>query len=166
MANQPAFGMQIQDVICALSYLENRNEIDKEKIGIIGKGLGGLLALYASAFNSKFKITAIIENLYTYKSLVENDIYNYGLEVVIPGVLKYYDIPNLAGTIAPRPLSILNPTDHNKKVVDKEILYSNYKWTNNVYSKMNSGKNLQILTSFKDEEINQKLIEWINLFRN
>jgi len=166
MTNQPAFGMQIQDVICALSYLENRNEIDKEKIGIIGKGLGGLLALYASAFNSKFKITAIIENLYTYKSLVENDIYNYGLEVVIPDVLKYYDIPNLAGTIAPRPLSILNPTDHNKKVVDKEILYSNYKWTNNVYSKMNSGKNLQILTSFKDEEINRKLIEWINLFRN
>ncbi|GAI11627.1 unnamed protein product, partial [marine sediment metagenome] len=94
MTDQPAFGMQVRDVIGAFLYLLNRNDIDKKRITCMGKGLGGLLTLYAAAVEPQFAGVSTVEQLYTYKSLVENDIYKYALEIIIPGVLKYYDIPN------------------------------------------------------------------------
>ena len=161
MTDQPAFGMQVRDVVGALLYLLNRNDIDKKRITCMGKGLGGLLTLYSAAVEPQFAGVSTVEQLYTYKSLVENGIYKYGLEIIIPGVLKYYDIPNLAGTIAPRPLLIINPIDHNKEIISGDILNKDYEWSYQAYSAVGSRQNIRMLNNFEGAEAREIFTKWL-----
>ena len=127
----------------------------------MGKGLGGLLTLYAAAVEPQFAGVSTVEQLYTYKSLVENDIYKYGLEIIIPGVLKYYDIPNLAGTIAPRPLLIINPIDHNKEIISGNILNKDYEWAYQAYSAVGSPQNIWMLGTVEGGEARKIFTKWL-----
>ncbi len=164
MTNRPAFGMQLSDVAAALLYLEKRDDIVKEKIGCLGKGHGGLLALYAAALEPKFAASSTIEQLYTYKSIVMNDIYKYGLEIIVPGILKYYDLPNLAGVVAPRPLLIINPVNHNKEVISDNVLSKDYIWTHQAYSASGFAENINIIYNADSSEVSKKIAEWLDLW--
>ncbi len=39
---------------------------------------------------------------------------------IVPGMLKRFDLPQVAGLIAPRPLAILDPHDPMKNAVDPQ----------------------------------------------
>jgi len=144
MLGRTVFGMRLLDVIKAIDYLEKRSDVDKSQLSCIGYGMGGLLAIHAAAINER--ITSVISNgaLITYKSLISDPIYNHGVEVFIPHVLKYYDLPDIVALIAPRPLKLLNLVDHKKETVETQVVAKEYNWVTEIYKLLNSAENLSI----------------------
>lgn len=144
MLGRTVFGMQLLDVIKAVDYLEIRSDVDKSQINCVGYGIGGLLAMHAAAIDER--ITSVISNdaLITDKSLIVDPVYNHGVEVFIPHVLKHYDLPDIAALIAPRPLKLVSLVDHKKEAVETEIVAQEYNWTAEVYKLLNSAEKFSI----------------------
>ena len=54
----------------------------------------------------------VVENsLVTWRAIVDQPLHRNAAEVVVPGVLRRYDLPDLVASIAPRPVAIVNPVD-------------------------------------------------------
>lgn len=104
-------GMNTYDNIRAIDYLQSRDDMIKEKIGVIGVCWGGMQAWTLAAVDERIKATVPICATSTYKALLEEYInfeYHTCLGTYIPNLTKYGDIQDILALIAPRPLLIMN----------------------------------------------------------
>jgi dienelactone hydrolase len=87
-----------------LDLLQQRPDVDPNAIGVAGLSYGGTRALFLSALDDRVRATVVSGFLTTYKS--------YALDrtvcgaQVIPGLLRWAELPDVAALIAPRPLLI------------------------------------------------------------
>lgn len=144
MLGRTLFGMRLVDVMRASDYLRSRQEVDGKRVAIAGQGMGGLLAIYAGALDRKVSAVASIGALATYRTLVLNPIQKHHSNLMIPGVLAHYDLLDLAACLAPRPLLILNATDHMKHRLQAKQARAEYQWTSSIYSLYGGDNALEI----------------------
>ena len=95
----------VWDIQRCVDYLKTREEIDGSRIGIMGLSLGGTVALFAAAIDDRIRASDI--------SGFVNPLYRYGIRdanfcgsQIVPQLYRYFDIPDIAGLIAPRPLML------------------------------------------------------------
>ena len=67
--------------------------------------------LYAAVVDRRIRKVVLENMLSSYDSVVENKIHRQVFESVVPGALKFYDLPDLVATLAPREVSIVSGTD-------------------------------------------------------
>jgi cephalosporin-C deacetylase-like acetyl esterase len=102
-------GMQVSDVLRGFDYLASRPDVDAAQIRIHGKGNGGVAALYAAALEPRIR-QAVVENApLSYMDFVRAMIHENTVDLIVPGVLRQFDLPDVARAIAPRALEIVNP---------------------------------------------------------
>jgi hypothetical protein len=70
-----------------------------------------------------------------------------GADVVLRGVLKSFDLPDIAASIADRPLRIIDPVDAMKKLVEIASVRSAYRRTSDAYSRKGAAGRFQILAA-------------------
>lgn len=97
-------GLRVQEVIRVIDYTESIQEVNKEKIGIMGISGGGLVAAFTSILDERIKATVISGYTNTFKSSIMAR--RHCLDNHIPNILAYAEMPELIGLIAPRPLFI------------------------------------------------------------
>jgi hypothetical protein len=57
---QESLGASAHDVQMILNYLETRNDLDMEHVGMFGQGSGGAIAILASAADSRIKVLDLL----------------------------------------------------------------------------------------------------------
>jgi cephalosporin-C deacetylase-like acetyl esterase len=97
-------GMQTGDVLCAFDWLAAQNDVDAKRIAIIGKGNGGVLALYAAALEPRITKIASEKAPTSYLDIVRAKMHDGIIGIVVPGVLRDFDLPDVAASLKPRPL--------------------------------------------------------------
>jgi cephalosporin-C deacetylase-like acetyl esterase len=95
-------GMRTDDVIRATDYLAGRADVDPHRITAIASGHMGLVLLHAAVLDPRLKHIAIDHVLSSYRSLLDAPLPTGAPEDILPGVLKRYDIPDLAKILGPR----------------------------------------------------------------
>jgi cephalosporin-C deacetylase-like acetyl esterase len=102
-------GMQIVDLLQTFNYLASRPDVNAEKITLLGKGNGGVVALFAAAQDTRLKKTICEDTLVSYLNFASTTFYEQSLfDVIVPGVLKDFDLPDVAAAVAPRSLQIID----------------------------------------------------------
>ena len=86
--------MRLADVRAALESLQARANIDPTRISVVGKGISGVLGLYAAIYNPKVEHVVLIDAPTTH---AEGPIFL--------NVLRYTDLPEAAALFAPRRLT-------------------------------------------------------------
>jgi cephalosporin-C deacetylase-like acetyl esterase len=119
-------GMRTRDVIRGVDYLASRPEIDQRRIGVIGHGAGGLLALYAAAFDGRIRAAAANGSLVSYSAVAESDLYTHRFGGFGPGFLRTFDLPDLVALAAPRAVLVVNAVDAQHRVLDAESARRSY----------------------------------------
>ncbi len=96
--------MRIYQAIVCGEILLKRENVNKEKLGIMGISGGGLTALYASVLQEKFKKIVVSGYINTFK----NSIFSlwHCPDNYIPGILEIGEIYDFASSLAPRELLI------------------------------------------------------------
>ena len=76
-------------------------------------GIAGPIALHAAMLDEQGRITGLSleRSLISWQAVATTPINRKQLGQVVPGTLKVYDLPDLAASLAPRPLSIKAPVD-------------------------------------------------------
>ena len=102
-------GMQVVDLLQTFNYLASRPDVNADKITLLGKGNGGVIALFAAALDPRLKKTICEDALVSYLNMASTTYYDQSLfDVIVPGVLKDFDLPDVAAAIAPRSLQIVD----------------------------------------------------------
>jgi len=97
--------LNIWDALRCIDYLETRPEVDAKRIGMIGLSYGGTMTLFTSALDQRVKVAVVSGYLNSFKAFAL-DYGNFCGSQTIPGLLKYGEMWDYAGLIAPRPLLI------------------------------------------------------------
>jgi cephalosporin-C deacetylase-like acetyl esterase len=126
LIGRPLLGLQIYDVLRAFDYLVTRPDVDTSKVSIKGVGHGGVLALYAGALESRIAAIASENAIASYMSIVRAERHSRVIEIVVPGVLHDFDLPDLAALIAPRHLRIASVRDANGSPLDAQAVRQEY----------------------------------------
>jgi cephalosporin-C deacetylase-like acetyl esterase len=95
-------GMRVDDIIHAVDYLASRPDVDVASITVYGKGGAGVAALHAAALDRRITRVVLEDTPSSFRSILDNPLHQNAPEIVIPGVLAHYDIPDLIRAIAPR----------------------------------------------------------------
>ncbi len=123
------FAMRVRDVLRAIEYGSQFG-----RVRLAGSGMGALWALYAAAVEPRVEAVAVEEGLLSYRVLTSHGRFMHSISQFIPGVLRRFDLPQVAGAIAPRKLTILDPVDHMKNTAERAAAEAAYQWTREAYA--------------------------------
>jgi cephalosporin-C deacetylase-like acetyl esterase len=107
MLGRPILGGQVYDTLRALDYLRLRNA--GGTISLVGDGPHGVIALYAAALDQDVAGVALRRTITDYRSLAVAERYTQPFGIYAYGVLREFDLPDVARAAAPRPVLLLDP---------------------------------------------------------
>lgn len=98
-------GERVWDVRRALDALAAFPDLDLARVGCMGNSGGGTVSWYAACLEPR--ITAVMPScaVCTYRASIGS--VDHCCDNYLPGALRYFDMPDLAGLIAPRPLVVV-----------------------------------------------------------
>lgn len=95
--------LNLFDARRALDYLETRPEVGPARIGVMGCSYGGTTSMYTAALDPRIKAAVLSCSLCHYAG--------HGIEMddlcgsqVVPGILQWAEMDDVAGLLAPMPL--------------------------------------------------------------
>jgi hypothetical protein len=109
------FAMRVRDLLRSVEYAGQFGHIH-----LAASDMGALWALFAAAVDSRIASVAIQRGLASYRLPTEHGRYMQATSQFLLGILQRFDLPQVAGAIAPRKLSILDPADHMKQPLAPE----------------------------------------------
>ena len=151
-SNRSIMSLRIRDALCAIKYLEIREDVDEIIIG--GRGIGAIVALHAAAVWGKVSKIICVDMLANYQEMTEKFPYKWEPSIVIPNILKEYDLDELVASLTGTPILIINPLDAQKNQVGLDYMKAIYENSNN--------KNIEIITNASAEILNSEFSRFIH----
>jgi len=118
---KPIMGLRVRDGLCGLDYLLSRPEIDKNRIIVGGRGIGAIVALHIALLNPKVSSVICLDMLSHYGALTEKFPFSWRQSIIIPNILKYYDLPDIIAELSNTKVFIINPMDAQKNIISQEL---------------------------------------------
>jgi pimeloyl-ACP methyl ester carboxylesterase len=123
---RPLIGQRVWDTLRAVDYLVSRPDVDSSRIRIVGVGSPGLTAMMAALLDQRVRSVLVDRTLASYASILESESYSLKLAWFVPGILRKFDLPQIAAALSPRPCWILNGVDANGKILSETSLRKQY----------------------------------------
>jgi hypothetical protein len=109
MLGTPLLGGQVYDTLRALAYIRSRS--DGAAVSLVGDGSHGAIAFYAAALDEGISRLALRQCVTDYRSLAVAERYTQPFGIYAYGILREFDLPDVARAVAPRPVLLLNPVN-------------------------------------------------------
>ena len=126
MVGRPLLGLRVRDIVRAVDYAVSRDDVDPAAVSLHGVGTGGVMVLHAALLDDRVSAVTTRRSLISYKSLALNELYDYHVNVMVPGVIGRYDLSDLVTAIAPRPVRLVETLDHAKTSAEAEAMEAEY----------------------------------------
>ena len=136
-------GVEAWNGMRALDYLQSRQEVDPDRLGITGRSGGGVYSWWVAALDERVKVAVPVAGI--------TDLRNYVVDGAVEGhcdcmfmVNQYrWDYPLIASLIAPRPLLVANSDKDSIFPLDGVI--RTHEQVRNVYNILDASDRLGLL---------------------
>jgi len=153
-------GIQAGDIVRVVNMLKNRTDVITDNIGVVAIEEMCPALLHAAAFDPSIKNIACVGSPVSYGSMVLNRFYDFDFSCAVAGALTAYDLPDLAGCIAPRKLLLMELKDQVKQPAAEELVKKELAFPRSVYSMKNAPENLKCLFHQPDDYM-LSIAEWL-----
>jgi len=133
-------GMRVWQAERMLDYLISRDDVDAERIGVMGISGGGLASSFFTAYEKRIKACVVSGFLCTFKESIMS-LYHC-VDNFIPGIINYGEMADLFGLIAPRPMLIEAGADDD--IFPLGGVKSSYARLESLYEKLNIKEKIDI----------------------
>lgn len=166
-------GARLRDLRTLLRHLRSRSDIDLKRSAIWGDSfapvnspdrnvsvpwdaaelphtsepLGGVLALLCALFEDDIAAAYARGGLWTYVSVLDSPFLFVPHDVIVPDAASIGDLDEVAATLAPRPLRIVNPVDARNRRVPEPLLMETYPFVRTRYLSHQAANRFQIESS-------------------
>jgi len=145
-------GIYAGDIIRLAKFIKERDK--NAEINGMAKGYLAPALIHAAAFSPLFEGVALINPYISYFSLIKERMYNpLFMITAVPGALEEYDLPDLAGALAPRKLLIAGATDGKGTADDIAVINKGVSIIKSAYERKNADRNFQVI-----HELNSMII--------
>jgi len=103
-------GLRIDDALRAVNWLSGHDAVSGD-IAIRGDGPHGLVALHAAVLDDRIRSVSARHALTSYRMILDQPGHRNVSEVMIPDVLRHYDVGDLLLATAPRRAEMIGPVD-------------------------------------------------------
>ncbi len=102
-------GLIFWDDLRTVDYLLTRPEVDRTRIGSIGFSLGGIRSCFLGALDDRVKTSVVAGWMTSIPFQLQSDIkFSIGYSMLVPGLHRYLDYPDILAMNAPKPLLVMN----------------------------------------------------------
>ena len=157
---RPVMGQRVWDCLRCLDYLESRPDVDRSRIHGLGERGAGIAMLLTGVMDDRMHSLLLDSAVGTYSSLVESKAYSLELTWFLYGILKHFDLPDLVGTLAPRPCWLLNSSNAEGETWPESRLSVIYRHALGAYKQSGAGEGLRLLVQ-PDSERLKVLDNWL-----
>ena len=91
----------LRDCLWALKLLAQHDQVDANRLGCVGLSYGGRMTMLVAALEPRIRAAVVSGALNVMQERISGP-YSCGAQI-IPGLLKYGDVPEIGSLIAPRP---------------------------------------------------------------
>jgi len=92
-------GQRTEDIFSIMQFIAGIKNLSGKPVELNATGINTLPALYATLFSNGISQLNLYQSIKSYKEILERPVEKNWYSYVIPGVLKYYDIPDLVKMI-------------------------------------------------------------------
>jgi dienelactone hydrolase len=102
-------GVMFWDDIRTVDYLVTRPEVDKKRIGCVGLSVGGLRSCHLAALDDRIKAAVVVGWMASFPAQLKKHIrYTIGATMLVPGLYRDLDYPDVATLAMPSALLVIN----------------------------------------------------------
>lgn len=109
MVGRPLLGIRMHDVVRGLDAIGELGRLPAAGVTLIAKGKLGAVALHAAVIDTRISRVIVEDSLISYAAVGATPVHRDIEELVVPGALASYDLPDLAAAIGPRSVRVTNP---------------------------------------------------------
>ncbi len=117
-------GMRVDDTIRVVDWLTSRGDLDASSVTLHGTGAQGIVALHAAALDERITDVVVESTLVSYRMALDAELHKNLSEILVPGVLRHYDLGDLLEAISPRPVLLVDPVDAMGQAVPEHVVRS------------------------------------------
>ncbi|WP_352423257.1 alpha/beta hydrolase family protein [Proteiniphilum sp.] len=152
LVGRTILGVRAGDVERLTTVMQKDTRI--HEVHAIAKGNMSPVLLHSAVFSPVFKRIALIEPISSYRAVVMEKYYSPAyIHNAVPGVLCHYDLPDLAGSLAPVKLLITDAVDGTGKISDSPIIREDLSIIRNGYTAKGAVDSLVILNGATSEKL-------------
>lgn len=170
MVGDPLVAQQLRDARTAVAYLRSRNDVDATRIAAWGASfapanaaetnfrvprridgrprdvepLGGVLAMLLGLYEDEIAAVCIDRGLADYGGVLDGPFVYLPLDAVAPGLPTRADLPDIAVTLAPRPLMLRGAVDAMNRSLDATTIADRYRLAKERYQREGATSALRI----------------------
>src|SRR5262249_23763303 len=138
--SRPLLGQRVYDLISVVTTLAEEKGIAGRPLYAVGVGKAGPVVLHAAVLDSRIQSVTLEQSLLSWTAVTRTPLAMDQLTNVVPGVLKVYDLPDLAAALAPRPLVLRSVVDPQQEPVTQAVLDETYAACRAAYERSGAGK--------------------------
>ncbi len=135
-------GERVWDVSRVMDVLDNFSEIDTKRIACMGNSGGGRITYFAACVDRRIGAVMPSCSVCTFRDSIAK--IDHCEDKCIPGIMRYFEMPDLSCLIAPRPLIVVagreNPLFPYKGVVEA------FEVIQRIYDGSGAGQNCRLVT--------------------
>jgi pimeloyl-ACP methyl ester carboxylesterase len=117
LVDRTIVGLQVEDLLAVFHHLAGREDVDAARVAVLGRGQGGVLALTLALLEPRVERVALEGTVLSYLEIARARYHENLVASFVPGILKDFDLPDLAAALAPRPLWIVDPRSPTQALV-------------------------------------------------
>jgi cephalosporin-C deacetylase-like acetyl esterase len=152
-------GMRVQDAVAVIRMARSLEA--SHPVTVVGRGWAGLIALFAAAVEPAAGRLAAEGFPASYAEIVLSDQYAQPVSLMVPGVLQDFDIADVLGSLAPRPVLVMNPRDSQTRRLASGAASGALSPAREAYRRRGADSAWKLVTAPTDAEIRDALAEWI-----
>ncbi len=122
LVGESILGMRVDDTIRAMDLLAARSDVDPASITVYGSGAMGPVVLHAAALDSRIRRVVVENTLTSYRMVLDEPLHRNISEILIPGVLRKYDMGDLLLAMGGR-VTVINPQNAAGDTITADQFY-------------------------------------------
>jgi len=151
LAGRPILGQRVGDVCTALGWLQRR-QAGTEEVYIWASGVSALAAAMAAALTGEVSGLVLEDALISFESAVTTRLPAYNHEIILPGVLRRFDLPDIYQALAPRRVSLINPLLGDKSPAAKAAAEKVFTRAAETYRALQATESWSLITGLGRQE--------------
>jgi len=126
--------------------------VDRGRIRGLGERGAALAVSLSGVLDDRLQSLLLDRPLATYQSVVESEAYSVDFSWFLFSVLNHFDLPDLIGSLAPRPCWILNAAGSGGETLAESEVMAQYTRAIEMFMKSDAGRRLRFIVCPEDEK--------------
>jgi dienelactone hydrolase len=150
LAGRPIFGQRVDDIRAIVQYL-SRSEANTEDIHMWASGMSAIYAAMAATLTDGITTLVLEQPLLAFEQIVTTKVPAYQHEIILPGVLEEFDLPQVYEALCPMKVVLINPLAGDKSLVSQKQADRTYRQVSEAYALLEKEDNWSVHTRLDGE---------------